>query len=142
MKVDLQCTLSDPHLDLNQASSQRQLAIALSALPIGRDGNVPLNLCLVLDHSGSMAGQPLRTVQQAAYRIVDNLTPEDQLSIVIFDHQAKVLIPQQHVSQPNLIKQQISSIKANGGTAIDAGLKLGIEEVAKGKEGYISQIFL
>ncbi|HEY9761451.1 MAG TPA: VWA domain-containing protein [Trichocoleus sp.] len=142
MKVDLQCTLSDPHLDLSQANSQRQLAIELSALPVGRNSNAPLNLCLVLDHSGSMAGSPLRTVQQAAYRIVDNLTPEDQLSVVIFDHQAKVLIPQQHVTQPNLIKQQISSIKANGGTAIDEGLKLGIEEVAKGKEGYISQIFL
>ncbi|MBD0270277.1 MAG: VWA domain-containing protein, partial [Cyanobacteria bacterium Co-bin8] len=142
MKVDLQCALSDPHLDLNQASSQRQLAVAVAAVADGSRGSAPLNLCLVLDQSGSMAGQPLKTVQQAASRIVDNLKPEDQLSVVIFNHQAKVLIPQQPVLDPIRIKQQIAGIRATGGTAIDEGLKLGIEEAAKGREGTISQIFI
>jgi Ca-activated chloride channel homolog len=142
LKADLQCVLSDPYLDLNQASSQRQLAVSVAALPEPRDSNVPLNLCLVLDHSGSMAGQPLSTVQRAASRIVDSLTPRDRLSIVLFDHQAKVLVPQQPVLSPDHIKQQLKSIRASGGTAIDEGLKFGIEEAAKGKEGTISQIFL
>lgn len=142
MKVDLQCALSDPHLDSNQASSQRQLAVAVAAVTDGSRGSAPLNLCLVLDQSGSMAGQPLKTVQQAASRIVDNLKPEDQLSVVIFNHQAKVLIPQQPVLDPIRIKQQIAGIRATGGTAIDEGLKLGIEEAAKGREGAISQIFI
>ncbi|MBD0267897.1 VWA domain-containing protein [Pseudanabaena sp. FACHB-2040] len=142
MKVDLQCVLSDSHLDLTQASSQRQLAVSVAALPEGRSANVPLNLCLVLDHSGSMAGQPLKTVQQAACRIVDSLTPEDRLTIVLFDHQAKVLVPQQPVLSPDNIKQKIKGIRASGGTAIDEGLKFGIEEVAKGREGSISQVFL
>lgn len=142
MRVALQCNLSDSHLDLTQASSQRQLAVSLSALTEGRQGNVPLNLCLILDHSGSMAGQPLKTVQQAANRIVDNLASGDRLTVVIFDHQAKVLIPQQPVANPERIKQQIMSIRASGGTAIDEGLKFGIEETAKGKEGSTSQILL
>jgi len=28
------------------------------------DRNVPLNLCLILDHSGSMNGRPLETVKK------------------------------------------------------------------------------
>lgn len=142
MRVDLQCALSDPHLDMRQASSQRQLAVAVAALADSSRGSAPLNLCLVLDQSGSMAGQPLKTVQQAAARIVDNLKPEDQLSVVIFNHQARVLVPHQPVVDPIRIKQQIGSIQATGGTAIDEGLKLGIEEAAKGREGSISQIFI
>lgn len=142
MKVNLQCTLSDSYLDAAQASSQRQLGVSIAAMIDGDRGNVPLNLCLVLDYSGSMAGQPLKTVQQAACRLVDKLRSDDRLSVVIFNHQARVLVGQQLVSNPSAIKQQINSIRASGGTAIDEGLKLGIEEVAKGKEGSISQIFL
>ena len=62
MEVGLQPPLNDSHLDTNQASSQRQLAIAVAAVAHQQDQNLPLNLCLVLDHSGSMQGQPL-TIQ-------------------------------------------------------------------------------
>jgi Ca-activated chloride channel family protein len=40
------------------------------------------------------------------------------------------------------IKRQIEGLKADGGTSIDEGLKLGIEEIAKGKENRASQILL
>jgi Ca-activated chloride channel family protein len=38
--------------------------------------------------------------------------------------------------------KQIKRLSADGGTAIDEGLKLGIEEVAKGKPETVSQVFL
>ncbi|MDP5339375.1 MAG: VWA domain-containing protein, partial [Nodularia sp. (in: cyanobacteria)] len=40
------------------------------------------------------------------------------------------------------IKKQINSLAADGGTAIDEGLRLGIEELAKGKKETVSQAFL
>ncbi|ARV57336.1 hypothetical protein BZZ01_00675 [Nostocales cyanobacterium HT-58-2] len=142
MKVSLQPILNDGNLDASQLNSQRQLAISISAIAESLDRNVPLNLCLILDHSGSMSGRPLETVKKAATRLVDRLKPGDRLSIVVFDHRAKVLVPNQIIENPERIKQQINRLSADGGTAIDEGLRLGIEELAKGKKETISQAFL
>ncbi|MFB2816434.1 vWA domain-containing protein [Umezakia ovalisporum] len=142
MKVNLQPILSDANLDPHQLSSQRQLAISISASSEIQDRNVPLNLCLILDHSGSMHGRPLETVKQAAIGLVNKLKPGDRLSVVAFDHRAKVLVPNQIVLNPEEIKKQIKSLSADGGTAIDEGLRLGIEELAKGKKETVSQGFL
>ncbi|MEO1127119.1 MAG: VWA domain-containing protein [Cyanobacteria bacterium J06639_16] len=142
MRVGLQCSLSDPHLDVAQPNSQRQLSMAISAIVDQPGRSAPLNLCLVLDHSGSMQGTPLSQVKEAANRIVESLSPSDRLSIVVFDHKAKVLIPNAPVADPIEVKSKLYSLKASGGTCIDDGLKLGIEECAKGKQDTISQIFL
>ncbi len=142
MNVLLQPALNDVNLDASQQNSQRQLAIAISAVSPNINRTVPLNLCLILDHSGSMKGRPMETVKQAANRLVDRLTYGDRLSIVVFDHRAKVLVPNQVVENPEAIKAQINKLKADGGTAIDEGMKLGIEELGKGKKEAISQAFL
>ncbi|HEY9605188.1 MAG TPA: VWA domain-containing protein [Allocoleopsis sp.] len=142
MKVGLHPVLNDPHVDANQQSTQRQLSIAISAISTGQDRNVPLNLCLVLDHSGSMNGRPLETVKKAAIQLVERLNPGDRISVVAFDHRAKVLVSNQEIDNVENIKKQIKRLSADGGTAIDEGLKLGIEEVAKGKQEAVSQIFL
>ncbi|MDF5709888.1 MAG: VWA domain-containing protein [Nostoc sp. S4] len=142
MRVSLQPALNDSNLDANQLNTQRQLGISISAVAETQDRNVPLNLCLILDHSGSMNGRPLETVKNAANRLVDRLNPGDRLSIIVFNHRAKVLIPSQAIEDPEKIKQQINRLAADGGTSIDEGLRLGIEELAKGKKDSVSQAFL
>ena len=142
MSVAVHCALSDPFLDSQQTASQRQLAISLQVVAGAAAGHAPLNLGLILDHSGSMHGPPLTTVKEAAGRLVDQLSDQDSLSIVVFDHQAKVLLPLQTVGDREAIKRQISTLKPSGGTAIDEGMKLGIEEAAQGKQGKVSQMFL
>jgi Ca-activated chloride channel homolog len=142
MKVNLQPTLNDANLDAHQPSSQRQLAVSISAIGETLDRTVPLNLSLILDHSGSMNGRSLETVKKAACLLVDRLSSEDRLSIVVFDHRAKVLVPNQVIADREQIKKQINLLTADGGTAIDEGLRLGIEELAKGKKETISQAFL
>lgn len=142
MKVGLLPILNDANIDATLSTSQRQLEISISAQRGEIVENVPLNLCLILDHSGSMSGRPLETVKQAAGRLVDRLKEGDRLSVVAFDHRAKVLISNQFIDDPGSIKRQISSLRADGGTAIDEGIRLGIEEMAKGKKDTISQAFL
>ncbi len=142
MKVSLLPALNDTNLDADAPSSQRQLAISVSATTSDFDSNVPLNLCLILDHSGSMNGRPLETVKQAAGRLLDRLKPGDRFCAVAFDHKAKVLVPNQIVEDPASIKRQIDKLRPAGGTAIDEGIKLGIEELGKGKKEAISQAFL
>ena len=139
MKANVQWSISDRNLDSTQTNSQRHLAISVQAASSERPA---LNLCLILDQSGSMGGTPIQTVRTAAQRIIDNLSPKDRISIISFDHEAQVVVPNQLATNPDTIKQAIEGIRAGGGTAIDEGLKLGIEEVAKGKTGTVSQIFL
>jgi Ca-activated chloride channel homolog len=142
MKVSLLPALNDTNLDAAAPSTQRQLSISVSATTSELDSSVPLNLCLILDHSGSMGGRPLETVKQAAGRLLDRLKPGDRFCAIAFDHKAKVLVPNQIVEDPASIKRQIEKLRSAGGTAIDEGIKLGIEELGKGKKEAISQAFL
>ncbi|HTL89145.1 MAG TPA: VWA domain-containing protein [Leptolyngbya sp.] len=142
MQVGLKCALSDVHLDAAQSSSQRQISIAIEAIPNSSRRDLPLNLCLVLDQSGSMDGRSLKTVKQAAQRLIERLSPGDRLSIVTFNHKAKVLLPNQIVDDPIRLKNSLNLLEAAGGTAIDEGIRLGIEEAAKGKKDTVSQMFV
>lgn len=142
MSVNLTCKLNDHHLDRHQGSSQRQLAIAVSASSASNSCNAPLNLCLVLDHSGSMGGQPLEMVKRAAQDLVDQMYPQDRVSVIGFDHKAKVVVENQLVERITSIKEKIQSLKASGGTCIDEGIKMGLQETSKGKDGTVSQLFV
>ncbi len=142
MKVALQTRLNDPHLDANQTSTQRQLEVAIATVSEQKKERLPLNLCLVLDRSGSMQGKPLDTVKKAAVALTEKLIPGDRISIVAFDHRAQVIVNNQEASNLTQIKNQIETLSADGGTAIDEGLKLGMEEVAKGRGHRVSQILL
>ncbi|WP_319419889.1 vWA domain-containing protein [Pleurocapsa sp. FMAR1] len=143
MKVGLQSCLSNKNIDAQINSSQRQLSLAISAVAeIPNQARLPLNLCLVLDHSGSMSNKPLEMVKSAAIAIVEKLKSEDRISIVTFDHRAKVIVPNQLVTDIESIKQRIRLMVADGGTSIDEGLRLGIKEVAASNQHYVSRIFL
>ncbi len=142
MQVALEPVISDPQVDISQGNNQRQLSIAVSAIAEPEDRQLPLNLCLILDHSGSMRGTPLDTVKQAAKELVKGLKPEDRLSIVAFDHQAKVIVACQQVTDPTDICDRIDKLQAAGGTAIDAGIKLGLTQLIEGKQDRVSHAFI
>lgn len=89
----------------------------------------PLNLSLVIDRSGSMAGQPLRYAIQAAQKLVESLNEEDILSVVIYDDTADLILPPQSVKNPAEICQEIGKIHAGGCTNLSGGWLLGCEQV-------------
>ncbi|MEH1769576.1 vWA domain-containing protein [Nostoc sp.] len=143
MKVKLLSALNDNNVDVAQTSSQRQLAITIFAIADESDQNLPLNLCLILDKSGSMHGHPIKTVIQAVEGLIDRLKVGDRISVVAFSGTAEVIIPNQAIEDPESIKSQIKSkLTASGGTAIAEGLELGITELMKGTRGAVSQAFL
>ncbi|MCC5601526.1 vWA domain-containing protein [Nostoc favosum] len=143
MKVKLLSALNDNNVDVAKTCSQRQLAIRIFAIADEFDQNLPLNLCLILDRSGSMHGQPIKTVIQAVEGLIDRLKVGDRISVVAFSGSASVIIPNQAIQDPESIKSQIKSkLTASGGTAIAEGLELGITELMKGTRGAVSQAFL
>ncbi len=141
MQIKLDCKLSDANLNPHQRLNQRQLAIAISAVAEPSQ-HVPLNLCLILDHSGSMAGKPLDTVKKAATELLNKMDWHDRISVIGFDHKARVVVPNQPVDYVERIKSDIYALKAGGGTCIDDGIKLGLQEMAKGKNGTVGQAFI
>jgi Ca-activated chloride channel homolog len=142
MKVNIEHYLSDNRIDSGSRSTQRQLTLDISAMADYPKQTLPLNLCLVIDCSGSMAHEPIETVKQAAISIIEKLQPGDRIAIIAFNHKAKAIVPNQTIGDLAHIKQQINLLVADGGTAIDEGLKLGIKEISAGKRNAVSHIFL
>ncbi len=141
MSIQLSYRLSDPQLDASQNANQRQIAFSLVVAERAASG-APLNLCLVLDRSGSMGGKPLDTVKKAACELVDRLFYADRISVVAFDHKAKIIVDNQTLDRPEYVKECIQGLRASGGTSIDEGIKLGLQEMGKGKDGTIGQAFV
>ncbi len=142
MKIKLQAILNDANIDANQKNSQRQLGISIAAISEALDQNIPLNLGLILDRSGSMSGKPLQTVKLAVEKLLDQLKPTDRISIVAFNEEAKVIVPNQLMQSPAQVKSQVKNLVAEGSTSIYAGLNQGLEELNKGTNQAISHAFL
>ncbi len=100
-------------------------------LEVNLRADAPLNLCVVIDRSKSMVGQRLQHVKRAAHRIIDDCGPEDIISIVAFSDQAEVVIPAQRKTDPRSMKSMVSTIRADGATAILEGLRLGLRQLER-----------
>jgi Ca-activated chloride channel family protein len=102
-----------------------------------------LNFNLVLDRSGSMAGNRLNQMKQAAKLVVDRLGPLDTLSIVIFDETADVVVPSTLVQDKDAMKRQIDRIEERGGTHMSSGMQAGLAELQRGMaSGRVSRMML
>jgi Ca-activated chloride channel family protein len=115
------------------ASGQPQLAYLLvEAQAAAASQAVPLNFCLVLDRSGSMGqGGKLAALKDATRRMIERLTPQDVLSIILFDDQPEVLLPATAAADRHAIRAQIERIEERGGTAMSGGLAAGQAELRK-----------
>src|SRR5512139_3327968 len=84
---------------------------------------MPLNFALVLDRSGSMAGEKLRTMKEAVKNILDQLQPDDVISIVTFENRTQVLAPAQEATDKAQLKRLVDQIHDGGGTKMALGLR-------------------
>ena len=107
-----------------------EVAAAGDGIPGVQSGvRTPLNLCLVLDRSGSMEGPPLEYAKQAAQYVVDLLSPNDVLSIVVFDETVDVLMPPQKVTDKQAIKNGVAQIQPGYTTNISDAMTLAAQQL-------------
>src|SRR5258706_7576436 len=93
----------------------------------------PSALVLVLDRSGSMKGEPLESMKQAAVASADALEPDDQIGIITVDHEADVLVPLQRAANRKDIAKTVSHLEAGGGTSIVPGVKRALDVLRESK---------
>ncbi len=91
----------------------------------------PVNVSIVVDRSGSMAGEKMDKAKEAALLALDRLEPEDIFSLVAYNHTVDVLVPATKVSDRAAIRNAILSLTADGYTALFAGVSKGVSEVRK-----------
>ena len=107
----------------------------------------PLNICFVIDISGSMADRDkLSWVKNAFYIFINSVRPNDIVSVVIFDNIAEVLVPPMSVkteSDRNQFKRSVDSLWPRGSTDILKGMNLGYEQVEKNLDAeYVNRVLL
>jgi len=137
-------------VDLDRAvlqAGEKQKAVVKITLDAPRPPEIvkrPLvNLALVLDRSGSMAGSKLEKAKEAAIEAFRRLGPNDIFSLVIYDHVVETLVPAQRVQNAEWIEGRIQSIHSRGNTALFGGVSQGAAEVRKNlEERYVHRILL
>ncbi len=90
--------------------------------------SVPTDLLVVLDTSGSMAGQKIVDARRAIAELLANLGPDDRFALVTYNNTAQLSLPFSPVvgGQRDGLAQAIARIPVGGGTNMSSGLELGL----------------
>ncbi|MEU8357296.1 von Willebrand factor type A domain-containing protein [Nonomuraea sp. NPDC048882] len=92
----------------------------------------PANLTFVVDVSGSMAeAGRLDLVKSALQKLLDQLAPGDQVSIVSFSDEASVLASMTPLTARDELRRAVNELTVAGGTNLEAGLVTGYQEASK-----------
>jgi Ca-activated chloride channel family protein len=92
----------------------------------------PANLTFVVDVSGSMAETGrLDLVKSALLKLLDQLAPGDQVSIVSFSDEAAVLASMTPLTARSELQSAVDRLTVAGGTNLEAGLVTGYQEASK-----------
>jgi Ca-activated chloride channel family protein len=119
------------------------IKITLGGFALPSNQRSPINLALVLDRSGSMAGDKLEKAKEAALMVLDRLQPDDIISVVTYDSEVEVLVPATKANERELIRERISALTPRGSTALFAGVTFGLEEVSKNLDAkHVNRIVL
>ena len=101
------------------------LQIGLSTEPIPSEDRLPSSLVFLIDVSGSMSGHDrLPLVRRGMALLVDQLRPEDRLSIVVYAGAAGVVLETVSGDQKADAHRALAALEAGGSTAGAEGIEL------------------
>ena len=119
-EIQLRQTLARPYLPATQAPQVAYVLIEIVPTTATAHVQMPVNVAFVLDHSGSMRGNKLRATKAAVNLALDRLGDNDNVAIVLFNHETVVLVPSQPAANREAIKRLVSGVRDEGGTKIAA----------------------
>lgn len=95
----------------------------------------PYHLALVIDRSGSMAGEPLVEAVRCVRHMVDRLEPTDTASLVVFDDRVRTLAPAAPVGDRKVLHLALSQVHSGGSTNLHGGWQAGADGLLPGAAG-------
>ncbi len=104
--------------------------------------HTPKRLSLVVDRSGSMSGEPLEEALKCVVHIAKHLTPQDDLSLVVYDNEVNVIMPIGPMVSQEAVQTAVSQVRSGGSTNLHGGWLEGAEQLEGGSEKSISRVIL
>jgi Ca-activated chloride channel family protein len=89
-----------------------------------------------------MQGARMDMVKASAYNLLQQLRPQDMLTVISFSDRAEVLIPPTRVAALSKSDHRIHAIQPGGGTEILQGLYQGMEQLRKTDNTYLRHLIL
>lgn len=103
--------------------------VGLQARAVRDRSRADASLTFVIDTSGSMEREGrLELVKDALRILVDELGPDDRVSVVAFGQDARLVLPSTSARDTGAILDAIDELEPEGSTNLAAGLRLGYEQ--------------
>lgn len=135
--LQVMASLSDPYI-VAGSTHEVFLRADIDAAAVGSSERAPVNLAVVLDRSGSMAGEKIAQCRRAARQLVEQLDARDRFALVTFGSDVTTLVPSTLATPP--AKQRmlaaIEGIAELGGTNLSGALEAGLAEVVPYRHQY------
>jgi Ca-activated chloride channel family protein len=89
---------------------------------------LPTDLVVILDRSGSMNGRKIADARAAVHHLIERLGPEDRFALVPFSSDAHTAIPLSYATAGARAnwRRVVDGVHAGGGTFMATGLRLGL----------------
>lgn len=116
-----------PQLSSCPVDGQLSFQVALQGEHRDSDDRAPLSITFVLDTSGSMSGEPIALERAAVRAVAGALRAGDIVSMVTWSTDQRDILSGHAIAGPDdpVLLEAASSLEANGGTDLNAGLRRG-----------------
>jgi len=105
------------------------LRVSMRTAAAGRTNNTPLRLTFLLDNSGSMERFDRQQMVRRAFALLTSqLQPSDQVTLISFARQPRLLADRVPGTQASQLLQIVENLPSEGGTNIEAALQLAFEK--------------
>jgi len=125
----LSWTMDSSHSAITSDTSDFYVRLRIKAANVKIERQ-PLTLALVFDRSGSMKEEAkIGYVREAGHLVVDNLSKQDHVAFVAFNHQVQTLVPLHPVVNREYLHHRIDELFAEGQTNLSGGLLEGCAQL-------------
>jgi Ca-activated chloride channel family protein len=103
----------------------------------------PLSLVVVLDTSGSMAGEKIDQAKDAVIRLLRDMRDDDEIAFVRYASDSEVIQPLTRIAQVReALIAKVRSLSAGGGTNIPPALSDGARSLSDAAPGRVRRVVL
>ena len=112
-------------------SVRMELVMSAAAREASPAARVPTDVVVILDRSGSMAGEKIEHARAAIRELISQLSPQDRFALVTYSDSASIAIPLDAIGDGARAAwlTTLADIFPSGGTNMASGLDLGLDTI-------------